>query len=137
LISVDDRFGIDSNGAADVSDLIDGGNGFPEQLFFIFNNNDAVLDQVIISQFDAEDAGVLNIKAQGDFPLANGANLLAGVQVSTSLHHIRWAGENAPGVGRGFSVDGFVAHVVPEPSSILIGVPLALTSVFGLRARKR
>lgn len=135
LVSTAEQFGIDSNGPSDVPELLDGGNGFGDELFFIFNNNSAVLDQILISQFDGEDAGIVNIKTLGDIPIANGANPMGGVNVSTSLHHIRWTGPNAAGATRGFSVDGLVARIVPESSTLsLCGMVVLIGS--GLARRR-
>jgi hypothetical protein len=40
--------------------------------------------------------------------------------VSTSGQSIQWGGTNSPAAGRGFSVDGFTVHLVPEPSTLFL-----------------
>jgi hypothetical protein len=122
LVSTSSRFGIDGSGAADAPDLIDGGNGSAEVLGFIFSNNNTFLDSILISEFGGDDAGTAVIKIQsGSIALSNGVNVLNAI-VSTSAQSIHWAGPNSPGDGRGFSVDGFNVHLVPEPSAMMLVV---------------
>ena len=130
LVSTSTRFGIDGSGGADAPDLIDGGNGSAEVLGFIFSNNSTILDSILISEFGGDDAGNAVIKIQnGLLPLTNGVNLF-NVLVSTSAQSIQWAGPNSPADGRGFSVDGFNVHLVPEPSAgFLLGSLFAFVCI--------
>jgi hypothetical protein len=130
LVSTATRFGIDGTGTSDVPDLIDGGNGTSEVLGFIFSNNFVVLDNILISGFDGDDAGLVNIKGRGDFPLANGLVSFNGIFVSTSFQTLRWSGPTTNAAGLGFSVDGLNAHIVPEPSTLELVVGCAFASAF-------
>ena len=144
FVSTADRFGIDGAGAADVPDLIDGGNGVPETIGFLLSTQDRneriVLDSVLISEFDGDDAGTINVKNVPPLivPLADGLNLLGLPVGQTSGNAIGWAGANSPSATRGFSVDGFNIHVVPEPSSLaLVAVGSFGAAGLVLRTRKK
>lgn len=120
LVSTSSRFGIDSIGGADAPDLIDGGNGSFEVLSFIFNNNDTYLDSILISEFGGDDVGTISIKSAPNLiPVSSGVNVINN-WVSTSGQSIQWGGTNSPAAGRGFSVDGFTVHLVPEPSTLFL-----------------
>jgi hypothetical protein len=128
LFSTSTHFGIDGIGGADVPDLLDGGNGSIEVLHFGFSNNDTLLDSILISDFGGDDAGSISIKSlQSLIPVSNGVNPINAL-VSTSGHSIQWGGPNSPAAGRGFSVDGFNVHLVPEPSiAVLLGCVIILS----------
>jgi hypothetical protein len=132
------RFGIDSAGDNDVPDLFDGGNGVAESTGFSFGPLNAVLDSIVISNFDGDDAGIVNFKGVGEFPLHNGVNVFSlPFSGATSLHFIAWRGPNSPGETRGFSLDGFNFHLVPEPSSLLLATCALAFCLSGLRRRPR
>lgn len=131
------RFGIDDAGANDAPDLLDGGNGVSETLDFLFSPLDAVLDSIVISSFDGDDAGLVYFKGLGEFPLTNGVNSFSGFEhLATSAHSISWSGPNTPGATRGFSVDGFNFHLVPEPASLAL-LSCAMLFVMPFLARRR
>jgi hypothetical protein len=98
---------------------------------------DAVLDSIVISSFDGDDAGLVDFKGLGEFSLANGVNSFSGFEhLATSAHSILWTGPNTPDATRGFSVDGFNFHLVPEPAS-LASLTCAMMLVLPWLARRR
>ena len=116
LISTPATFGIDSTGADDIPDLIDGGNNNLEGFFLSFSQT-VFVESVTTSQWDIGiDAATLGVKSQTPVPLGPGtttySNLVAG---ATSGHKITWSGAMSPGAGRGFSVDSITVRPVPEP----------------------
>jgi len=137
LSSTPTRFGIDGAGDSDAPDLLDGGNGVPETLAFLFSPVGAVLDSIVISSFDGDDAGLIDFKGLGEFSITDGVNSLPGIEhLATSAHYIRWSGSNTPGATRGFSVDGFNFHLVPEPASLAL-LTCAMLLVMPCLARRR
>jgi hypothetical protein len=119
LVSTANRFGVDSGGT-NVPDLLDGGNGFAESIAFLFQQPNLVLDSVLISEFEGDDSGAILIKGHPSVSLANGLNPLNLSISQSSANFISWQGPNSPNAGRGFSVDGFNVHVVPEPSTLTL-----------------
>jgi hypothetical protein len=112
LKSTTTTFGIDSNGLSDDPNLFDGGNGSAEALNMIFDQP-VFFESIQISQFGAEDSGRLEIvTAAGSIPLTNGVNNASVIADKGNTQHVRWTGANAPGTGRGFSVDGFTVRLL-------------------------
>jgi hypothetical protein len=111
-ISGPTTFGIDSTGANDVPTLFDGGNGFAESMVMLFDQP-VFFESVLISQFGVEDSGRLEVKsAPSPVSLMNGLNSIGLIADKGSAHYLRWTGVNAPGTGRGFSVDGFTVRLL-------------------------
>jgi hypothetical protein len=129
------RFGIDGSGASDVSDLIDGGNGTAESLAFLLSPA-VILDSIVISEFDDDDAGTVNLKGIGTFNVSNGVNTFGSPLLgSGSANFIQWTGTNASSATRGFSVDAINVHTVPEPPAVFIAMSAACLA--GLRIMRR
>src|SRR5262245_44672981 len=111
-VSTATTFGIDSTGPNDVPTLCDGGNGFAESMVMLFDQP-VFFESVLISQFGPDDSGRLEIKsAANPVSLANGLNTVGLVADKGSAQFLRWTGVNAPGTGRGFSVDGFTVRLL-------------------------
>jgi hypothetical protein len=111
-VSTATTFGVDSNGSNDVPTLFDGGSGFAEAMVMLFDQ-DVFFESVLISQFGTEDSGRLEIKTNnGNVTLTDGLNIVSLIAAKGSAHYLRWTGVNAPGTGRGFSVDGFTVRLL-------------------------
>jgi len=87
LTSTTTTFGVDGSGANDAINLLDGGNGTAESVLFLFNH-DVIIDSITLSQFNGADAGTLNIKALGNFPLGPGTTTIGQIAEGGSAHRI-------------------------------------------------
>lgn len=119
LNSTANRFGIDSPGANDKADLLDGGNGFAERLIFLFQQH-VIVESIVISEFDTSDAGELAIKSHPSaIALNNGVNELGDIPANrSSAQFVYWRGANDTDTDRGFSVDGFHVRLDVEKCSL-------------------
>ncbi len=105
-------FGMDGSGPNDDPTLFDGGNGFAESILFWLDQS-VFFESVLISQFGSDDSGRLEIKSSAPpISLANGSNNVGLFASKGSAHYLRWTGANVPGMGRGFSVDGFSVRLI-------------------------
>lgn len=104
--STGNLFGIDGQEPNDAAELIDGGNGVAEQLHFVFNRF-VYIQAITISEFGAQDAGTFAIDGRR-LSLRQGITIyLTPLRaVGGKVNTISWTGENLPGNGRGFSIDG-------------------------------
>jgi hypothetical protein len=133
LTSTATAFGVDGTGANDAFNLLDGGNGTAENLLFSFNK-DVVIDSVTTSLFDGADAGAVDIKGVGNFPLASGTTAIGQTADATSSNRFLWSGPLTPSDTNGFSIDSITVHTVPEPASLALSLPaitLLLRRPFG------
>jgi hypothetical protein len=130
LVSDTCCFGIDSAGAGDIPNLIDGGSGRAEILGLLFDQ-DVYVDNILISFFGPNDSGTVSIKGSGPaVALHNGANNLGGVIAArSSANFITWTGRNVSDPDLGFSIDSITVRTLPEPSCLIftaIGTSLIL-----------
>lgn len=130
LVSDTCCFGIDSAGAGDIPNLLDGGSGQAEVLGLLFDQ-DVYVDSILISFFGPNDSGTVSIKGGGPaVPLHDGVNDLGGVIAGrSSANFITWTGRNVSDPDLGFSIDSITVRPIPEPSCLLfmaIGTSLVL-----------
>ena len=130
LVSDTCCFGMDSPGAGDVPNLLDGGSGRAEVLGLLFDQ-DVFVDSILISFFGPNDSGTVSIKSSGPVvSLQNGVNDLDGlIARRSSANFITWTGRNVSEPDLGFSIDSITVRPIPEPSCLLlaaIGTSLAL-----------
>ncbi len=115
-------FGIDQSNPSDDPNLIDG----VEILFLIFDQ-DVFLDSILISNFEGQDNGYLDLKSTATFPLASGIINVGGIRLKAGSTDYRVGASNG-----GFSLDQVTVRAVPEPT--VLGI--ALVGLMGLACRR-
>ena len=125
-------FGIDSFGTTDDPLLID----VTETLFFQFDQA-VLIDSIVVSLFDGQDAGGVLFKAAGiQVPLQNGTMNFGGLRLGIGGSDRIFASlGNLTGGTRGFSIDRITVRPVPEPAAIALAAA-ALLSVSANRRDK-